>query len=53
MKIDLSTVVGTFECPKCKAKVGISFTEIVIVGNPICSACGNEMELSSEEGGNL
>lgn len=42
--------MGSFDCPKCKAKTKVSFTEILDVGTPICAACDKEMELSSEEG---
>jgi len=50
MKVYLEYVLGNFECSKCGIRAQASFIDILNVGTPVCSACDEEMELSSDEG---
>ena len=34
-----------WQCPKCHQNAEVSYEDLVIVGNPLCSDCDSEMEL--------
>ena len=50
MKIDLSKVIGIWECPECHFQTKWTYTDCIEGGTPFCTDCDCDMELQSNSG---